>query len=66
MLHARRTLPTALWAIVSVLELVGLLTLDCLVDFGGREPTDFVSDVLDLGPRQIGRRPLWPVLFLTD
>jgi hypothetical protein len=49
-----------------MIELVGLLPLDCLIDFGGSEPADFMSHVFDLGPSQIDRRTLLAILFLAD
>ena len=49
-----------------MIELVGLLTLDCLIDFGGCEPPDFMPYIFDLSPRQVDRRAFLAVLFLAD
>jgi hypothetical protein len=66
MLHTRFALPATLWASVSVVELLRLLTLQGLVHFGGGQSADFVSNVFDFGPSHLDRRPLLPELLLTD
>jgi hypothetical protein len=49
-----------------MIEFIGLLSLESLIDFGGSEPADFVSDVFNLGPRQIGRRTVLAIRLLAD
>ncbi|MEM9660610.1 MAG: hypothetical protein AAF961_19770 [Planctomycetota bacterium] len=48
-----------------MIELLGLPSLDGLVDFRSRQSPNLVSHVLDLSPRQIGRRTVGTVLLLA-
>jgi len=66
MLHTWLALPTTLWASVSVIELLRMLTLDGLIHFRGGQPADFVPNILDLGPSHLDRRSLVSELLLTD
>jgi hypothetical protein len=49
-----------------MIQLLGLLALDSLIDFRGRQPPDLVSHVLDFGPGEITGRPRRAILFLAD
>jgi hypothetical protein len=66
MFHAWVTLLAALRTATSVIELLGLLSLNGLVEFRGSEFTDFVPKFLDLVPRQFHRRTVTPIGFGTD
>ena len=66
MTNRRRTGLAALRAVVGVIQLLGLLALKFLIDFGGGEPAHFVTHVFDVGPGQILRRPLLSILFAAD
>jgi hypothetical protein len=66
MFHTGATLPAALGTLPRLVKLLGLLTLDGLIEFGGSELADFVTEFFDLIPCQLHRRAVFPIGLGAD